>query len=190
MKRALTLIATLFFLSAPALAHESTGGGFQSGMEHPVLGLDHLLAMITVGILSAQMGGKAVWKVPLTFVAVMLIGGLMGINSINLMSVELGIVLSVLVLGLALAADKRLPTSIAMVAVGFFALFHGHAHGTEMPTLAEPWQYALGFVVGTACIHIAGIFIGLTFKKIPKGTALLRYMGAGIAGVGFYMLVS
>lgn len=192
MKKLLTTVA-LFCLNLPsvAFAHEvAGGGGFMSGLSHPVLGLDHLLAMLSVGILSAQIGGSAIWKVPVAFVSVMLIGGIMGMQGINLISVELGIVVSVLALGLAITLDKKLPTIIAMGFVAFFALFHGHAHGAEMPQLAMPALYALGFVVGTSVIHIAGIFIGMMIKDLKNGSSILRYAGAGIAGAGVYLIVS
>ena len=185
-------IFTFIILAFPTFvfAHEvEGGGGFFSGFSHPVLGFDHLLAMLSVGILSAQMGGKAIWKVPATFVAVMLLGGILGMNNIGLISVELGIVCSVLILGIAIAANKELPALIAMIFVGFFAMFHGHAHGTEMPYLAEPVFYALGFIVGTAVIHIAGVMIGSVATKFKDGQQLLRFLGAGISGVGFHMLV-
>ena len=185
-------IFTFIILALPTFvfAHEvEGGGGFFSGFSHPVLGFDHLLAMLSVGILSAQMGGKAIWKVPATFVAVMLLGGILGMNNIGLISVELGIVCSVLILGIAIAANKELPALIAMIFVGFFAMFHGHAHGTEMPYLAEPVFYALGFIVGTAVIHIAGVMIGSVATKFKDGQQLLRFLGAGISGVGFHMLV-
>jgi urease accessory protein len=172
-----------------ALAHEAVlTGGFISGLSHPILGSDHLLAMISVGILSAQIGGRAIWSVPLTFVLVMLFGGVLGIQGIPFFSVEFGIALSVFVLGIALAADKKLPTIVAMVFVGVFAIFHGHAHGTEMPNLAQPVLYVSGFVAGTIGIHIAGVLIGIFSKKINYGAQLLRYVGAGIAGIGFYIL--
>lgn len=184
-----TLFAVLMFPSL-AYAHDSSaGGGFVSGLSHPVLGLDHLLAMISVGIVSAQMGGKAVWTVPAAFVGVMLVGGLMGMNGVPFFSVELGIALSVLVLGVAIAADKKLPTFLAMIAVGFFALFHGHAHGTEMPEVAQPALYAAGFVTGTALIHVAGVGIGFMSKSFATGPQLLRYVGAGIAGIGFHIII-
>lgn len=190
MTKRLLLVLLVALFPALAFAHTSAdGGGFFAGLSHPVLGFDHLLAMISVGILSAQMGGKAIWTVPSTFVSVMLIGGLLGINNVPLFSVELGIALSVLVLGVALAVDKKLPIVMAMLFVGFFALFHGHAHGTEMPRLAEPKYYALGFVVGTAGIHIAGVLIGLISQKFTQGAQLLRFVGAGIAGIGFHLMI-
>ena len=170
-------------------AHEGAGGGFTVGLMHPVLGFDHLLAMLGVGILSAQMGGQAIWRVPLTFVLVMLVGGILGINSVPLFSVELGIALSVLALGVAIALEKKLPPLLAMMFVGFFAIFHGHAHGTEMPSLSKPLFYACGFVLGTAGIHIAGVLIGIIAKRIKEGEQLLRYAGAAIAGIGFHLII-
>jgi len=191
MKQSAFALFTLLFLPNLVWAHETIqGSGFMSGLSHPVLGLDHLLAMLSVGILSAQMGGRAIWVVPSTFVGVMLIGGLLGIQGVPLFSVELGIALSVLALGIALAAEKKFPSLFAMVFVGFFAIFHGHAHGTEMPHLAEPMLYALGFVIGTAGIHIMGVLVGVFSKKIQYGAHLLRYVGAGIASMGAYLIVA
>ena len=185
-----TLLLTLTIFPAVAFAHEMEGGGgFISGLSHPVLGFDHLLAMLSVGILSAQMGGKAVWTIPATFVVVMLMGGVLGINEVEIISVELGIAFSVLALGIAIAASKKLPPLLAMVFVGFFAIFHGHAHGAEMPYLAKPLFYAMGFVVGTTVIHIAGVAIGYVTVRYKDGLQLLRYLGAGIAGIGFHLLI-
>ena len=177
------------FLPTISYAHEGTGGGFMAGLTHPVLGFDHLLAMLSVGILSAQMGGLAIWRVPLTFVLVMLGGGVLGINGIPLFSVELGIALSVLALGVAIALEKKLSPVLAMIFVGFFAIFHGHAHGTEMPSLSKPLFYACGFVLGTAGIHVAGVLVGIIAERIKDGEQLLRYAGAGIAGVGFHLII-
>ena len=179
-------------MALPNFAYAHTvpgGGGFMSGLSHPVLGFDHLLAMLSVGILSAQIGGSAIWKVPTAFVSVMLVGGILGMNSIYIMSVELGIVVSVFALGLAITLDQKLPLLITMLFVGFFALFHGHAHGTEMPYLAKPLLYACGFVTGTGIIHIAGVMVGMTAKQFKNGTQILRYLGAGIAGIGFYLII-
>jgi urease accessory protein len=145
--------------------------------------------MISVGILSAQMGGKAIWTVPATFVGVMLVGGVLGIQGVPLFSVEVGIAFSVLALGVAIAAQKKLPAFLAMMFVGFFAIFHGHAHGTEMPNLAQPALYALGFVIGTTAIHVAGVIIGVISPKFNDGAQFLRYGGAGIAGIGLHLLV-
>lgn len=181
----------LFFPSVAYAHGESYSADvfFWAGLSHPVLGFDHLLAMISVGILSAQMGGQAIWTVPLTFVSVMLIGGILGIQGMPLFSVELGIAFSVLALGIALAAEKKLSPILAMIFVGCFAIFHGHAHGTEMPYMAEPVLYACGFVAGTSVIHIAGVLIGTFSKKLRHGDQLLRYAGAGIAGIGFHLII-
>jgi urease accessory protein len=182
-------LAVLF--AAPALAHEEMGDGvgFVTGLLHPVLGFDHLLAMLSVGILSAQMGGRAIWYVPATFVGAMILGGYLGMAEIALPMVEAGIALSVLALGAAVATDRNLPTGIAEVCVAVFGVFHGHAHGTEMPLIADPWLYGLGFVIGTATIHLTGVFIGFAFRRFRNGPGLLRYVGAGIAGIGSYILI-
>lgn len=191
MKKSVFAIFVGLILPNIVLAHDALqSGGFMSGISHPVLGFDHLLAMLSVGILSAQMGGRAIWTVPTTFVFIMLIGGILGIQGLPLLSVELGITLSVLALGVALAAEKKISSLFAMIFVGFFAIFHGHAHGSEMPNLAEPLLYALGFVIGTASIHISGVLIGLFSQKTHNGSQLLRYLGASIAGIGFYLVIT
>ncbi|WP_158967273.1 HupE/UreJ family protein [Paraglaciecola sp. L3A3] len=181
------LLSTLF-ISNLVYAHEmSGGGGFITGLTHPVLGLDHLLAMLSVGILSLQIGGRAIWMVPATFVLVMLIGGVLGMQEIALFSVELGIAISVLVLGIAIAIDKKLSPLLAMLFVSFFAIFHGHAHGTEMPYLSSPVFYALGFVLSTACIHLVGVFLGYSAKSLNMGSQLLKFLGLLIAAIGVYL---
>jgi urease accessory protein len=171
-------------------AHGNAGdSGFVSGLNHPVFGFDHLLAMVTVGLLSAQMGGKAIWTVPATFVTVMSVGGMLGMKGIELPMVELWIAFSVLALGSALAAARKLPVSVAMGFVGFFALFHGHAHGTEMPRLAEPAMYALGFCAATAGLHILGAVTGYMAVHSRRGTRLLRLAGLVIAVSGTYFIL-
>jgi urease accessory protein len=185
LKKTIPTLFVLLLLPSLALAHSAGHiGGFMAGLKHPVLGMDHLLAMVCVGILSAQMGGKAIWTVPATFVVVMLIGGVAGMNGFYY-PVEVGIAVSVLALGLAIAASIKMPVLMAMVFVGFFALFHGLAHGLEMPYLSKPITYALGFVSSTALIHIAGVGIGLIAEKLPSGHQLLRFAGAFIGGIGF-----
>ncbi|MCA1765195.1 MAG: HupE/UreJ family protein [Desulfobulbaceae bacterium] len=183
--------AILIILICPAvvMAHAPGGeGGFLAGLTHPVLGFDHLLAMLSVGILSARMGGRAIWAVPATFVSVMALGALIGAKAVNIPGVEYGIALSVLILGFALALEKKLPAVWAMAGVGFFAIFHGHAHGTEMPAIVEPVIYAAGFLMGTAAIHITGVIVGVLPGKTGRGAAILRYVGAGISGVGVHIL--
>lgn len=190
MKPKLSIALLLAMFPGALFAHSvGDGGGFSSGFNHPVLGFDHLLAMVSVGIISAQLGGRAVWTVPSVFVCFMLVGGLLGMNDIPLMSVETGIAFSVLALGLVMAIDKKLPAKAAMVFVAFFAIFHGHAHGTEMPQLVRPVLYSMGFISGTAAIHIAGVFIGLGAFRIPRGQQVLRLAGAAIAATGLFLLV-
>ncbi len=191
MKKIIFSLIVSLLLPNLAYAHvDASDGGFWSGLNHPVLGLDHLLAMVSVGVLSAQMGGRAIWSVPTTFVLVMLLGGILGMQNIQLISVELGIAFSVFVLGIAIAADKKFSAIWTMFFVGIFALFHGHAHGVEMPSLASPVLYALGFVSGTAVIHIAGVVIGSYANSSAYGEKLMRYSGAGIAGTGLYFIFS
>ena len=184
------MAALVFFPSA--WAHDGTTlpyGSFLSGLTHPVLGLDHLLAMVSVGILSAQIGGKAIWSVPATFVLIMAVGAFLGWIDIGLSATEVGIAFSVLALGTAIAADRRMPLVAAMSAVGVFAIFHGYAHGAEMPTVAKPVTYALGFMAGTAFLHIAGVIIGDISQHYARGKIMLRAAGAAIAGTGVFFLV-
>ena len=155
----------LFFIlfSFPVYSHTFTGMvGFYDGLSHPVLGLDHFLAMVSVGIISAKIGGRAIWTVPSTFVFIMLIGGLIGVyfSGINHVIIEYGIILSVIFLGLGITIEKKIPLKIIMVFVGIFGFFHGTAHGLEMPNAANPFYFALGFITGTATLHIFGVIIG------------------------------
>ena len=127
------------------------------------------------------------WVVPLTFVLVMIFGAFLGMQGVNLIAVEVGIAFSLVVLGIALAAEKKLPTYLAMIAVGVFAVFHGHAHGAEMPVIMTPVVYAAGFVAGTATIHILGVSIGIICDRCHQA-GFLRYVGAGIAGIGIHLV--
>jgi len=185
-------IATL--VATPALAHTGVGtvSGFASGFGHPVGGLDHLLAMVAVGILASQQGGKSIWLLPLSFVAMMIVGGILGAASVALPLVELGIVGSVIVLGAVIALGKHLPTGAAMALVGLFAVFHGHAHGTEMPTTASGVEYGVGFALATAALHAVGLGLGLTVKQIAQKTApvALRAGGGAIAAAGVFLLAA
>lgn len=183
----------LVLLPGAALSHDGASlpyGSFLGGLTHPVLGLDHFLAMVSVGILSAQLGGRAIWTVPGTFAAVMAVGGLLGWLNIGLTAIEVGIALSVLGLGVAIAADRKLPLSLAMTAVGFFAIFHGYAHGAEMPTVAQPATYALGFMTGTAALHLTGVLIGDISQHYSRGKLLLRVAGVAIANIGVVFLAA
>ena len=183
----------LLFFSSTLSAHEAQSlpyGPFLSGITHPVLGFDHLLAMVSVGMISAQIGGRAIWKVPATFVVVMFFGGLLGLNYGGLTGYEIGIAISVLLLGSALAADKKLNAGFAMIAVAVFAVFHGYAHGEEIPTIAEPPPYVAGFMTGTIILHIAGVVLADISTHYEKGKVLLRFLGGFIALSGMYFLIN
>jgi urease accessory protein len=189
----LAAAASLATVASPALAHENEVirfGSFLGGLTHPVLGLDHLLAMLAVGIVSAQIGGRAIWTVPGTFVAVMAAGGGIGLVSaaIPMTLVEGAIGFSVLLLGTIIALGRALPVRVAMAAVAFFAFFHGYAHGVETPTIAGPVRYALGFLTGTALIHLVGVLIGDVARRYRGGGAVLRVAGAAAAVVGVLFL--
>ena len=163
-------------------------GSFLAGFTHPVLGLDHFLAMLSVGILSAQIGGRAIWIVPGTFVGIMALGGLLGLVGIGLTAVESGIAISVLLMGIAIFAERRIPLTAALIAVALFATFHGYAHGAEMPDIAKPLRYAIGFLSGTAIIHVFGVLLGDIPQHYKTGPTILRLFGGGIAIMGALFL--
>jgi len=189
--RSIVLTFVISLIPSVVYAHDGSNvpfGGFLSGLVHPVLGYDHLLAMLSVGILSAQIGGRAIWTVPATFVGVMAVGGVLGLIDIGLGTTEFGIAASLVLLGSIIAAERSLPVRLAMLGVGFFAIFHGYAHGAEMPTTAEPVLYAFGFLTGTALIHIAGVVVGDIAKHYERGKIILRVGGGLIALVGMLFL--
>ena len=173
------------------LAHNFTGMvGFYDGISHPVLGLDHFLAMISVGILSAQIGGKSIWTVPTTFVTIMTIGGLFGFLLIidEFFFVEVGIIFSVILLGFGISIEKKIPIKLIMIFVGIFGLFHGAAHGIEIPAAANPLLFVLGFICGTTTLHLFGVGIGYFSIKTTISLILLRLTGMLFATYGFYIL--
>ena len=178
----------------PVFLHSYGGGGILSGFLHPLLGLDHLLAMLAVGILSAEIGGRALWTVPATFVGVMAIGAFAGIFGVALPFVEYGITFSVLLLGLAIVFGTRIPEWAALIAVAFFALFHGNAHGTEIPnitnTLVLLIAYILGFLIATAGLHVIGALIGILASRSKAGPTLMRVGGLVIAGIGVFLIIN
>jgi len=181
----------LSFYPLPVLAHNITGKiGFYDGLSHPVLGLDHLLAMICVGILSAQIGGKAIWTVPTTFVTIMTIGGLLGFLLIidEFYFVEVGIVFSVILLGFGISIEKKIPIKLIMIFVGIFGLFHGIAHGLEVPAAANPILFILGFIFGTTTLHLLGVAIGYFSIKKTISLILLRLTGVSFSIYGIYLL--
>ncbi|MEP9354186.1 HupE/UreJ family protein [Xanthobacter sp. KR7-65] len=184
--------AALTLLPQVAFAHTGVGDahGFSHGFAHPLGGLDHLLAMVTVGVFAGQLGGRATWAVPVTFVALMAAGGALGVAGVALPFVELGIALSVVVLGLCVASGVKAPLAAAMAVVGFFAVFHGHAHGTEMPADASGLAYGLGFVSATTLLHLAGIGLGLAIARMgaARGERFVRGAGAAVAVAGAGLL--
>ena len=154
--------------------------GFGPGFFHPFLGLDHLIAMVAVGLWASQLGGRARWSVPLAFVSFMVIGGVLGMGGNGISYLEQGIAASVLVLGLLIAAAVRLPLAASMAVVGLFALFHGYAHGAEMSAAASGLIYGAGFVMATISMHLAGLGLGLLAQRFAAAPCL-RYAGAAIA---------
>ena len=185
----LALAAVASLIPTLAFAHTGIGPtvGFSHGFLHPIMGLDHVLAMVMVGMFAAQLGGRALWLVPCAFVGVMALGGALGVAGFPLPYVEIGIALSVVVLGALVAFGVRLPTAIAMAVVALFALFHGHAHGSEMPETAAGLNYGLGFIAATGLLHAAGVGLGLLLggARSANGTAVARTAGglAAIAGL-------
>ncbi|BBK33907.1 urease accessory protein [Stella humosa] len=174
-------------LPAVAMAHTGVdhASGFAHGMAHPAGGLDHVLAMVLVGVLAFQMGGRARLLLPASFVGVMAVGGLAGMAGFTLPLVEAGIALSIVVLGAAVAFGVRAPMAVAMGLVGFFAIFHGYAHGAEMPANAGGLGYAAGFLLATAALHAAGLGLGWLVARGTAGGVMVRTAGgvATLAGI-------
>ena len=183
------LLAVLFLRAAHLEAHVQQGqaAGFLTGLRHPVSGLDHVLAMIAVGLWGAQLGAPAVWVLPVTFPMVMAFGGFLGLVGIPVPGVEVGIAASAILLGLVVAREARPPLVVAAVLVGFFAIFHGHAHGTELPAGQSGLMYSIGFVVATGCLHGVGIAIGVVHRW-PLGRVAMRLAGAAVTVAGFGFL--
>ena len=185
-----TIIATLFLLllADAALAHEAEGfaGGFVSGLLHPLFGWDHVVAMVAVGLWGAFLGVPAIWLLPVVFPLVMAVGGAAGVAGMPLPAVEAGIAASALVLGAMGALAARPPLWAAAAIVGVFAVFHGQAHGTELPHAAGPLAYSAGFVISTGLLHLSGIALGLA-ARWRAGRVAIRAGGGAIAlaGVGF-----
>lgn len=181
--------ALLLMTATAASAHSEAGaaGGFASGLLHPVTGLDHVVAMVAVGLWGGFLGKRAMWALPVIFPMVMALGGALGVAGVPLPFVEIGIALSGVVLGLMVAFTVKPPLWVAGVIVGVFAIFHGHAHGTELPEAASPLTYAIGFVIATGLLHLAGIAFGL-LAKWPGGMIAVRAGGAAIAITGLLFL--
>ena len=173
-----------------AFAHQEGGqaAGFLAGLLHPVSGVDHVLAMLAVGLWGAVLGAPALWVLPVAFPLVMAVGGLLGLLGVPLPAVEVGIAASALVLGAMVLLEVRPPVAIAAVLVACFAVFHGHAHGRELPEGASALLYSVGFVVATGALHLAGIALGAVRGR-PGGRAVVRLAGGGVAAAGVLFLV-
>lgn len=188
-------LALAILVLSPTLAFAHTGvgdtAGFFHGFDHPIGGIDHILAMVAVGVFAAVLGGRALWLVPLSFVAMMLVGFALGVGRLDLPFVELGIALSSVVIGGAAALGRPMPVAAAMALVGIFAVFHGHAHGAEMPAAIGSMTYALGFMTATALLHLAGITVTLGVAHLigRYGKLAARLAGAGFAIGGVGVLV-
>jgi urease accessory protein len=189
-----TALMTAAFTLIPAAAFAHTGAGevhgFVWGFAHPLGGLDHMLAMVTVGIFAWQLGGRALWLVPATFVLAMAAGAALGMARLPLPFVEFTIAASVIVLGGIVAFARRAPIAIAMGIVGLFAIFHGHTHGTEMAPNATGAAYAAGFLLASALLHLAGIVLGCAIGRIADGRAGYRLGGSLVALAGLAILTN
>lgn len=197
MRRSLVIpslaCALALTLASPVtLAHTDDGatvaGGLLAGMLHPLLGLDHLVAMVAVGLWGAFLGAPAIWLLPVVFPLVMAMGGVLGMAGVPWPAAEVGIAVSGIVLGLMVALAARPPLAVAAAIVGAFALFHGHAHGAELPAATSPLAYSAGFVLSTGTLHVAGIGLG-TLVRWPTGRWVVRGLGALIALVGLVYLL-
>lgn len=188
----LLLTATLTLAAAPAMAH--TGGehasGLMAGLAHPLNGLDHILAMVAVGILAMQQGGGSRWALPLAFVAMMLVSGAMGMVGLSVPGVELGIAGSVVLLGLVIALGRQIKLALAAPMVAFLAVFHGVAHGAEMPAAMSGVEYALGFAAATLVLHAVGLVFGYTGQQVMAKAApmVLRLAGVVTAALGLGLI--
>ncbi len=186
MRTIAAIVATVALLAfpSPLAAHEGgAAAGLLSGLLHPISGLDHVLAMLAVGIWGAQMGPPAIWVLPVTFPMIMALGGMLSLVGVPVPGVEIGIGLSALLLGLMVALERRPDLRAAAVLVGFFAIFHGYAHGAELPEGQSGILYSIGFVVSTGTLHASGIGVG-QIHRWDRGKRALRIAGAGIATGG------
>jgi urease accessory protein len=172
-----------------ALAHPQQGeaAGLLTGFVHPLAGLDHVLAMVAVGLWGVQLGAPAIWVLPVAFPMVMALGGMLGLMGVPLPGIEHGIATSAILLGTAVRFEIRPPLAVAALVVGAFAIFHGHAHGTELPPGQSALLYSMGFVIATGGLHAAGIGIG-TVHRWSWGRAVLRMAGGGVAIGGVFFM--
>lgn len=189
---AIPVLALFALLPGLALGHVEPGvvgdGGFASGLIHPVTGLDHVVAMVAVGLWGAILGAPAIWVLPIAFPLIMTVGAVLGILDVPVPGIDLGIAASAIVLGTMVATDARPPLAIAFALIAFFAIYHGHPHGAALPDFGVPILYAAGFVVATGLLHVAGIAFGLLYRW-PAGEIAVRALGVAIAAAGGYFLL-
>jgi urease accessory protein len=185
--QALAVVAAFWAQAALAHVEQGEARGLLSGLLHPVSGLDHVLAMVAVGLWGAQLGAPAIWVLPVAFPLVMAMGGMLGFLGVPVPGVEYGIAASAIVLGTAIAFEIRPPLVIAALVVACFAVFHGHAHGTELPPGQSALLFSMGFVVATGCLHAVGIGIGTVHRR-PWGRRLLRVAGTVVAAGGAFFM--
>jgi urease accessory protein len=181
-------IAAFACSAAQAHTDQASTGGLMAGYLHPLTGLDHFLAMVAVGIWGATLGAPLIWMLPVAFPLMMVMGGVLAIWGIPLPHVELGVTLSVLILGGAIALRWKAPTALAVGIVAVFGVLHGYAHGSELPGAASPSAYAAGFVISTGLLHLAGIALGF-LEKGAVGQRFLRLSGVAIALTGLWLLL-
>lgn len=185
----LAMLSSVAAFAMPASAHSGTGlvGGFISGFLHPLTGWDHLLAMVSVGLWGAVLGRPLIIALPVIFPVLMVFGAFLGILNVPLPPVEVGIALSVLVLGGVITTGYKAPVWLACTVVAIFAIFHGYAHGKELPSAADPMGYSTGFVLSTGFLHVGGIVIGL-LNDTKNGRWIVRGVGAAIAAAGCFFI--
>ena len=187
--RALAGFLMAMLWAQAAFAHAQTGEavGFLTGFRHPISGLDHVLAMVAVGLWGAQLGAPAIWLLPVSFPMVMAVGGMLGLMGVHLPGIEYGIAASAILLGAAVMFEARPPVAVAATLVGFFAIFHGHAHGTELPPNQSVLLYSMGFVIATGCLHAVGIGIGAVHRW-AWGEKVVRLAGSLVAMGGVFFM--
>ena len=185
----LKTIGIILTTAVLAQAHSSQGmaDGYISGFLHPIFGLDHVVAMVAVGLWGAILGNPAIWLLPVVFPLVMAFGGVLGVAGVPLPGVEIGIALSAIVLGIMVAMALRPPLFVAAIIVGMFAIFHGHAHGAELPKAANALAYSMGFVMSTGMLHLSGVAFGL-LDRFAQGKLAIRILGGVISLIGLAFL--
>lgn len=181
------LVALLWAQTAAAHLQQGEANGFLTGFQHPITGLDHVLAMVAVGLWGAQLGAPAIWVLPVAFPLVMAMGGMLGLMGVPVPGIEFGIAASAILLGAAVMFEVRAPLFVTALLVGVFAIFHGYAHGAELPPGQSAMLYSMGFVIATGCLHALGIGIGAAHRW-TWGQKLVRAAGAVVAAGGVFFL--